>query len=162
MKHLIYTVGLFIALAMASCATTPAEYAEQAALEIEKVETQNNLIVESLSKHDIAGAEAALKEAKAQAEKSLEKLNKMKDYEGNDAVRQSCIEYVDFYKTIFNNEYEQAFEILRKEKRTTDDVNRLSEILMSVTNENNFVKADFVKALKKFCKEYELTITKKE
>lgn len=163
MKHFIYTVGIFIAMLMSSCATTPGEYVEQLSDEAAKMEAQNKLIVECLSKRDIAGAESALQTAKIQADKSLEKLQSMKDFEGNDAVRQSCIEFVDFYKTIFNNEYEQAFDVLRKtDKRTTEDVQKLSEILLSVTTENNFVKADLMKSIKKFCNDYELTITNGE
>ncbi|MBP5455935.1 MAG: hypothetical protein J6Y37_05510 [Paludibacteraceae bacterium] len=160
MKQFIYTVGIFIAMLMSSCATTPAEYVETVSGEAEKMEAQNKIIVEYLSKRDIPGAEAALQAAKLEADKSLERLQKMESFEGNDELRQNCIEFVDFYKTIFNNEYEQAFDVLRKtDKRTTDDVNKLSEILLSVTTENQFVKADLVKSIKKFCKEYELTIT---
>ena len=160
MKQFIYTVGIFIAMLMSSCATTPAEYVETLSDEAAKMEAQNKIIVECLSKRDIPGAEAALKEAKLEADKSLARLQKMEAFEGNDELRQSCIEFVDFYKTIFNNEYEQAFDVLRKtEKRTTDDVNKLSELLLSVTTENQFVKADLMKSISSFCKDYELTIS---
>lgn len=123
------------------------------------MEMQNKKIVDCLKERDIAGAEKALQEAKLQADKSLTKIQEMEAYEGNDDLRQSCIEFIDLYKMFFNNEYEQAFAILRNtENRSAADVEKLAQILSSVDTENAFVKADLWKSIRRFCKDYELTI----
>lgn len=144
---------------MTSCALTPAEYVEQVSDEAAEMEAQNKRIVECLSQRDIKGAEDALQSAREQADKSLAKLQAMTPYNGDDALRQSCIEFVDFYKTIFSNEYEQAFSVLRDPgARTPENIEKIALVSQGLDTENRFLKADLLKSIKRFCRDYGLTI----
>ena len=90
MKNLTFLIGIVFLLLFGSC-SSPIDYNVSIMNEIEKVE------------------KGGAKQAKA----SLEKLEKMSAFRGDDAFWQAAIEFVKFYDELFSDENQETFDAQR-------------------------------------------------
>lgn len=148
MKKIIF--GLLGLLIMASC-TTPADYFETINSSVFSVETAY-LQFKGVDAGTDKSRELYEKNA-ADAKHVLDKIKEMPPCEGNDALRQSAVEYISAFVDFYEDEYPSCLKKFEGDSHMRDS-------LFEIQPANFFEKNEAYKDnLKKFSKDFDLYIS---
>ena len=161
MKNLSWLLGATFLLLLGAC-STPADYYTAITKETAKVEKETLNIATLLKERNIEEAQHAFEKGKKQTSKSLKKLEQMSVFRDNDALRQAAIEFVAFYDGLFNNEYQKAFDLLKREgSYTAEEADLLYEMMSIISILGTEVRRHLHDEQLAFIKEYGLIVSKK-
>ena len=156
-------LGLFLLLACSNAAETnggqtPLEYNNQMISEQTKI---MNLILEfgrnnSQDPNVIDGIRMKIVE---QAEKSLKVVEAMSGYEGSTRMRDAAVKLFKLYLDASKTSYKEMIDILRKGAEiSVEDVERIQQIQMELTEKEKPLDAEFQAAQKEFASKHKLMI----
>lgn len=161
MKKVTCLTGIIFLLLLTSC-SSPADYNTSIMDEATKVEKQALKITKELQEKNFEKAQIAFQEGKEQTKKSLNKLERMSAFRDDDALRLAAVDFVKFYDGLFNNEYQETFDILKKGGRySMEDGDRLFEISQDISKHGVEVKQKLISEHFAFIKRYELIVERK-
>lgn len=165
LKKIYAGVVILIAIMLQSCATTPADYAQEVMDITSKVEKQTSKISDALGKRNIQVAKAAIAECQKESEKALARLNQLGPYDEKSSLGQdkefidAAIDFVEFYNGLLKNEYQESISILEKGGNfTPEDVDKLQFTKLGISNEYKLVYNELIRTFKLFCKNYDLRL----
>ncbi|MFM2285027.1 MAG: hypothetical protein RLZZ543_524 [Bacteroidota bacterium] len=97
-----------------------------------------------------------------QIEASLAQVNKMEDYDGDDAFRKSTLSMLDGYKQLVGKEYTEAEKILSQPDSLYSDSDeaRLELLYKEIDKLSDELTANFKRAQEEFAKKHKLNLNK--
>lgn len=99
------------------------------------------------------------KEIITACDESIKKVSALEDYEGNTRVRNAAVALFKFYKQITDKEYKELQDILAKgENITEEDLARIEEINMSITERETVLDNELQSAQQEFASKHNFSI----
>lgn len=80
------------------------------------------------------------------ANQSIAGVNKMQAFNGNDDLRKAALQLFQFYERIISNDYKDVMEIVYKEDVSDEDIARLEELSVKVTEDETALDLVFEEA----------------
>ncbi len=161
MKNFSLLFGALFLLLLGAC-SSPADYNTSIMDEAVKVEKEALKITNLLQEKDFKNAQNAFFEGQKQTKTSLKKLENMSAFREDDSLRQAAIKFVAFYDGLFANEYQEAFDLLKKGgPYTMDEGDHLFEVMSNVSKQGIEVKQNLIKEHLAFIERYNLIVEKK-
>jgi hypothetical protein len=158
MKNLSFLLSFALVLLFGAC-STPADYYQSVADEVVKVEKETNKLYKLLQDKKLSEAQEAFLKGSEQTQASLKKLENMPVFRGDDAFRETAIKFVAFHNNLFKNEYQKAFDQLKKSGVSCmahdEDIISL-ETIMNIYGEEVEMKQNFLREQYAFVKKYGL------
>lgn len=87
-------------------------------------------------------------------EESVSKLEALKDYQGNTELRDASRALFGFYKRVVENEYKELMGLMLKPEFTTQDEERLYELMNKISTEEGSYDDAFEKAQTAFAAQH--------
>jgi hypothetical protein len=140
-----------------SC-STPADYCEKIVMDCSKLETSVGKLANQISSKDYDKLRKTYDENLEEVNSTLQKLEKVGEYKGENYLQKAAINYAKTYKEIYENEFKVAIEILTKDKKTYEDGEKIAFILDDVTKSSKEAKDNLLDNIAKFVKEYDLNV----
>ncbi len=149
-------LGLVLAFSMVAC-TVPADYFEKVSKEVSSVVQAHNRFVETLSSPiDYGKVSESYTAGYDVAKSSLETLQGMSDCSGNDACRQSAVDFVSTYVSFYENDFPPVLDAIK----TGESGEILENCVKSVKTDFALRSAEkervFLDNMKAFMKEFDL------
>jgi ATP-dependent DNA ligase len=96
-----------------------------------------------------------------QAIASVEALQKMEAYEGNDNLRKNAVALFEFYKSLSESEFKEMVEILKKKSNiTVKDLTRMDELNKGIVERETVLDKNLSDAQQAFATKYGFPIEK--
>lgn len=166
MKKLVFSsllLGVFVLFS--SCGgsdnnggQTPLEYNNQIISEQTKI---MNLILEfgRNNSQDVTVIEGIRMKIVDQAEKSIKIVEGMSGYDGSTRMKDAAVALFKLYLEASKNSYKEMIGIIEKgENITTEDVERIQQLQMELTEKEKPLDAEFQGAQKEFASKHKLMI----
>ena len=161
MKNLSLLLGMILLLLLGACLSSPSDYNTAIMDQAMRVEEEALNITRLLQERNFEEAQSAFQRGRDQTRRSLERLERISAFRGDDSLRQAAIRFVVFYNELFTNEYQEALDLLQKGELTMEESGRLSEILIDISRRGVDVKEDLVNEHLAFIRRYGLIVARK-
>ncbi|MGV3630415.1 MAG: LIC11966 family surface protein [Bacteroidota bacterium] len=155
-------LGLFLLISCGSSDTnggqTPLEYNNQIISEQTKI---MNLILEfgRNNSQDVNVIDGIRLKIVDQAEKSLKVVKAMEGYDGSTRMKEAAVALFSLYHDASKTSYKEMIDILKKgEDISVEDVERIQQIQMELTEKEKPLDAEFQAAQKEFATKHKLMI----
>ena len=109
-----------------------------------------------------ADMEMPLKLTLAQIDVSIAAIEKLSTWEDGAALKSSALQLFKFYKSIVSVEYREMVNILYHENLSDADVNRLNELMASVSEREKKYDDDFQRVQEAFAKRWNIDLVPNE
>ncbi len=165
------TMLSFLLITLASCGKneskdvkpvmTPLDYNDAIISEQSKIINAMLDLSKAFEKADETNMEDNLELLTKQAKSSIEALEKMEPFEGNNTLRASAIALFEFYKSLSENEFDEIADILKKKSEITgEDSNRMDELNRSIVERETVLDKNLSEAQHAFATKYGFGIEK--
>ena len=150
-------LGLVLALSIVAC-TVPADYFEKVSSEVTSVVQAYNLFAETLSSpiDPVKMVEIAYADAHSAANTSLKTLQGMSECSGNDALRQSAVDFVSTYVSFYENDFPPVLDAIKAGESGEYLENRVNSVKMDFAMRSAEKEKVFLDNMKAFMKEFDL------
>lgn len=149
-------LGLVLALSMVAC-TVPADYFEKVSKEVSSVVQAHNRFMESLSSPiDYGKVSESYTGGYDAAKSSLESLQGMSDCRGNDACRQSAVDFVSTYVSFYENDFPPVLDAIKAGGNGEDLEIRVKSVKSDFALRSAEKEKVFLDNMKAFMKEFDL------
>ena len=106
-----------------------------------------------------ATAETQYADVLKQINSGIKEVNALGDYDGSSEFKDAAVNLFTFYKNIYEKEFRQMLDILKKGEGITEaDLAVLGNLSQAITEQEKPYDAAFEKAQKNFSSKYSLTI----
>ena len=109
-----------------------------------------------------ADMEMPLKLTLAQIDASIAAIENLSTWEDGAALKSSALQLFKFYKSIVSVEYREMVNILYHENLSDADVNRLNELMASVSEREKKYDDDFQRVQEAFAKRWNIDLVPNE
>lgn len=141
---------------------TAVEYNDYIINEQNKIGTKLIAFTTALDASDFPLAETNLKTLKEQADEALKNMTDLGAYPGHEGFYEASLNLFRFYKSVINYEYIEIFNILKNENVQTEDYDRLTTLVTSVTEREKPVDESFRVAQQKFADDNNFELVENE
>ncbi|MBR5695879.1 MAG: hypothetical protein IKX43_06585 [Paludibacteraceae bacterium] len=149
-------LGLVLAFSMVAC-TVPADYFEKVSKEVSSVVQAHNRFVETLSSPiDYGKVSESYTVGYDAAKSSLETLQGMSDCSGNDACRQSAVDFVSTYVSFYENDFPPVLDAIKTGESGEILENRVKSVKTDFALRSAEKERVFLDNMKAFMKEFDL------
>lgn len=150
-------LGLVLAFSMVAC-TVPADYFEKVSSEVTSVVQAYNLFAETLSSpiDPVKMVEIAYADAHSAANTSLKTLQGMSECSGNDALRQSAVDFVSTYVSFYENDFPPVLDAIKAGGNGEDLEIRVKTAKSDFAMRSAEKEKVFLDNMKAFMKEFDL------
>ena len=152
-------LGLVLAFSMVAC-TVPADYFEKVSSEVTSVVQAYNRFAETLSSPidsvKIVKMVDAYADAHSAANTSLKTLQGMSECSGNDALRQSAVDFVSTYVSFYDNDFPPVMDAIKAGESGEYLENRVNSVKMDFAMRSAEKEKVFLDNMKAFMKEFDL------
>jgi len=162
-KQAIISFGLGSIFYFASCKEklTPVEYNDK--IVNEQVKIAKLMFDIPATINDPETTEITINKAIAQADSSIENLEKLGGYKGDNTFQQAAINLFKFYKEICQKDFREMFSLINQMKTQTEPdsqavVNRIQEISQNIAEKEKSFDESFANAQKSFAEKYQLKL----
>ncbi|MBI5326174.1 MAG: hypothetical protein HZB41_13040 [Ignavibacteriae bacterium] len=140
---------------------TPLDYNDAIIAEQTKIINTMLELSNSFNNSDVNVMDDKLEGLNKQTSKSIEVLENMEPYEGNNELRASALELFKFYESLSEKEFDEMVEILKKKNKiTNDDITRMGEINKSIVERETILDRNLSQAQHSFALKYNFTVEK--
>lgn len=107
---------------------------------------------------DTVQREANLDDIIHEIESSLSNLNQLSPYYGNSKLKDAALKWLNFYKSVFDNEYREIIKISKKHETeiTENDIIRMNDLSKSVADRELQVHKEFETVQQDFYKQFNI------
>lgn len=149
-------LGLVLALSMVAC-TVPADYFEKVSKEVSSAVQAHNRFMETLSSPiDYGKVNESYMDGYVAATSSLETLQGMSDCSGNDACRQSAVDFVSTYVSFYENDFPPVLDAIKAGGNGEDLEIRVKSVKSDFALRSAEKEKVFLDNMKAFMKEFDL------
>ncbi len=150
-------LGLVLAFSMVAC-TVPADYFEKVSSEVTSVVQAYNLFAETLSSpiDPVKMVEIAYADARSAANTSLKTLQGMSECSGNDALRQSAVDFVSTYVSFYDNDFPPVMDAIMTGGNDEDVEAQVKSLMSDFALRSAEKEKVFLDNMKAFMKEFDL------
>ncbi|MBR4814475.1 MAG: hypothetical protein IKZ67_03330 [Paludibacteraceae bacterium] len=150
-------LGLVLAFSMVAC-TVPADYFEKVSSEVTSVVQAYNLFAETLSSpiDPVNMVEIAYADAHSAANTSLKTLQGMSECSGNDALRQSAVDFVSTYVSFYDNDFPPVMDAIMTGGNDEDVEAQVKSLTSDFALRSAEKEKVFLDNMKAFMKEFDL------
>jgi len=150
-------LGLVLAFSMVAC-TVPADYFEKVSSEVTSVVQAYNLFAETLSSpiDPVKMVEIAYADAHSAANTSLKTLQGMSECSGNDALRQSAVDFVSTYVSFYDNDFPPVMDAIMTGGNDEDVEAQVKSLMSDFALRSAEKEKVFLDNMKAFMKEFDL------
>ena len=150
-------LGLVLAFSMVAC-TVPADYFEKVSSEVASVVQAYNLFAETLSSpiDPVKMVEIAYADAHSAANTSLKTLQGMSECSGNDALRQSAVDFVSTYVSFYDNDFPPVMDAIMTGGNDEDVEAQVKSLMSDFALRSAEKEKVFLDNMKAFMKEFDL------
>lgn len=143
---------------MLSACSTPADYCENVMGKCTKLEKDVNKLADQIASKDIDKIQIVYNENLAEINETIDYLQKIGACNNQEYLQKAALNFAQTYKDIYENEYATAIDILKKDKKTFEDGDKIAFMFDDVEAKSNEAKIDLLNNFKKFIQEFELTV----
>lgn len=147
---------ILISLFFTACTLTPADYCETIIGDCNQLETHVKELSKQIAAKDYTKAQEVYDKNLKEIDKTIASFQKMGDCQGKTYLIDAALDFANTYKSIYENQYATYLEILKKEKKTYEDGDRIALSVSDVAESSLKAKENLVKSFFQFVKEFDL------